>query len=48
MIDKILGRTDWNNQDFNIKNLRTRRFSKAVLWRTPNGGSAGNNFKNNF
>ena len=44
VIDKILGRTNWSNEDFYIKNLRTNRFGKVVLWRSPNGGSKGKSY----
>ena len=40
-VDKILGRTTWGGLSFHVKQTRTGKIEKAVLWRSPNGGSVG-------
>jgi len=40
-VDKILGRKDWNDRRFFVRQDRTGKTSTAVIWRHPNGGSIG-------
>ena len=41
-VDVILGHTGWSGITVQVRNDRTGRVSKVVLWRSNNGGSVGN------
>lgn len=41
-VDRIFRSSGWSSKQFIILNKRKGMISKAILWRTPNGGSSGN------
>ena len=41
-VDRVFGNTKWDGIVVQVRNNRTGKVSKAVLWRTSNGGSVGN------
>ncbi len=40
-VDEIIGNTDWDGINVQIRNDETGQVAKAILWRSSNGGSVG-------